>query len=99
MRRPVSLLLCAAIVSTISLTAVARGGGGGGSNDSDAVGPASYSSEAAENSNGHFAADRDHGRDRALDRVSVAGAKHGHALVAHAKRHHEGRWLDDVRSP
>lgn len=96
MHRPTRLLLCAAMVSVISVSAVARGeGGSGGFGHGDAVGPSSHSSEAVKNSNGRFAADRDHGRDRAHDRMHALGAKHGKAT--HKRPDHEGTRSEEAR--
>ena len=44
------------------------------------------SASAVENSNGSFAADRDFGRDRAQERMSVQGKAHSQASVAAKKR-------------
>lgn len=44
------------------------------------------SASAYENSNGSFAAERDFGRDRARERMSVQGKAHSQASVAAKKR-------------
>jgi hypothetical protein len=54
-----------------SATAFARGGGGGGGAPA-----ARASSSGVANSNGPFSTDRDHGLDRATDRMSQAGLAH-----------------------
>lgn len=86
MRRPIPMLLGAAVVAAFSLAAAARGGG---FSRGDPVGPASRSGQAVENANGRFAQDRDQGLSRAEDRRSAAGERHEKATAAHKKRHHE----------
>jgi hypothetical protein len=51
--------------------------------NADSRGP---SASAIENSNGSFAADRDFGRDRALERMSAQGKAHEQATVTDKKR-------------
>ena len=76
MIKSMSILACAAIAAGISVAAAARGAGGGGMG---------HASAALENSNGRFSQDRDKGLDRAEDRRSTQGAKHGKA-TGEAKR-------------
>ncbi len=60
-----------ALALRTSATVFARGGGGG----NGAPAPHASSSGVA-NSNGRFSTDRDHGLDRAKDRMSQAGLEH-----------------------
>lgn len=88
MRKPINALLCVAIIAGVSLNAAARGfGGGSGFGGHQVTGP-SLSSQAFENSNGRFAADRDTGLSRAEDRMSAEGLKHQKGIAAQATRHH-----------
>lgn len=78
MIKSMSILACAAIATSISVAAAARGAGGAG-------GGMGHAGAALENSNGRFSQDRDKGLDRAEDRRSAQGAKHGKA-TGEAKR-------------
>lgn len=89
MRKPILVLLCAAVIGALSLNAAARGpgsgGGFGGGFSHGTPSGSSPSSGASENSNGRLAQDRDKGLDRAEDRMSEEGLKHEKATDAHKK--------------
>ena len=87
MRKTIPLLLCAAIATAFSFGAVARGAAGGGGFSHGSPGGPSSDSKAFENSNGRFSQDRDKGLDRADDRKSGQGLRHGKATGAKNKRH------------
>lgn len=78
MRKIMQVVLVAFLFAAHSPLVAARGGGGGGAAHSGGPAP---NSQAAANSNGRFAADRDKGRDRAEDRRSAKA-------TVNAKKHH-----------
>jgi hypothetical protein len=80
MKRLLSILACAALAASLSVSAFARGGGASGGGSGPAAG-----SHALENSNGRFAEDRDKGQERAEDRRSAQGASHEKAGDAKKK--------------
>ena len=80
MKRLLSILACAVLAASLSVSAFARGGGASGGGSGPAAG-----SHALENSNGRFAQDRDKGQERAEDRRSAKGNEHE---KADAKKKH-----------
>ncbi|MDD5247485.1 MAG: hypothetical protein PHY45_00770 [Rhodocyclaceae bacterium] len=77
----------AGLLAVASAAAAARGGGGapGG------MSAGHMSAGGMANANGPTAADRDHGLDRAGDRMSDAGAGHEKARRAPGKSQHQHR--------
>ena len=77
MRKLVPVIMFATLFAVSQLVA-ARGGGPGpsGGGDTSHFGGPSSNSQAAANSNGRFASDRDTGLDRAEDRMSAKGKAH-----------------------
>ncbi len=98
MRKIWPVLLIASLLGASQLV-YARGGGGGGGPAAAAPhssGP-SPRSQAADNSNGRFATDRDKGLDRAEDRMSAQGAAHEKATAKTKKHSGNARDSDDRR--
>ena len=103
MRKIVPLIVFASLFG-VSELADARGGGGGPAGGGPGAGhgaphfggPAP-NSKAAANSNGRFAADRNHGLDRAEERKSAQGLAHGKATAAVKKGKSKVRNLDESR--
>jgi hypothetical protein len=83
MRKLISVLLAGAFAAAFSLGAAAAGPGG---HSAAAPGGPPARSQAQENSNGRFAADRDKGLDRAEDRMSDQGRKHQKATAAQKRQ-------------
>jgi hypothetical protein len=106
MRKILPLILFASLLG-VSQVADARGGGGPGGGGPSGSAPGagngaphfsgpSPNSEAAANSNGRFATDRDKGLDRAEDRMSAQGKAHEKATVATKKAKSKVPDADDV---
>lgn len=81
MQNTKSIVFITSLLLISSPLALARGGSGSGGS---ATGPSSHS-QAAANSNGRFSSDRDTGQDRAGDRKSDEGMKHGKAKNSRKK--------------
>ena len=101
MRTILPVMLFATLFAAQSELVMARGGSGGGPGGGSGAphfgGPSSHS-QAAANSNGRFATDRDTGLERAEDRMSAQGKAHKKATTAHKKRRHSGNG-DNAATP
>ena len=95
MRKAILVLICAGFGAVFSLGAAARGPGGGGGFGGEGfsrgspTGPSA--SEALQNSNGRFSADRDTGLERAEDRMSPQGRERQKATTEARKKRSKTR--------
>lgn len=103
MRKLTAIALFASLFA-VSLAVTARGGGGpaggggrvGGGGAPHFGGPSPHS-QAAANSNGRFASDRDTGLDRADDRKSAKAKAHDKATVSARKARSNDHDLNDIK--
>jgi hypothetical protein len=92
-----SLCAVSEVVSAHGGGGSAGGGGPAGSGGAPHFGGPSPHSQAAANSNGRFASDRDTGLDRADDRKSAKAKAHEKATVSAKKARSNDRDLDDIK--